>query len=255
MDESLFFFGLLALLLCLLIWLSRRLNRVFYKFLKLCTGSDEIAVIGLYVLFLPGLILHELTHWFAAYLLRMRPTSLTLWPVKRGSRIEMGSVSMSRASIWRETLVGMAPLFTGTGLIALIVGQVLRMEDLILEIRDLRLLAAWELLQNSMNTADSAIWLYLVFAVANGMLPSASDRQSLALVLYYLAIGGLMYVAAERLGAGVSYEWLPLFATRLTVPLQTLCSLLFLAAIMNSVLLGVTGFYVYLLEARRPKRN
>ncbi len=252
-EQVLFFFGLLALFLFLLIWLNRRLNQRLYQFLHLCTGSDQVAVLGLYFLFLPGIVLHEGTHWIAAFLLRMQPTSLTLWPAKKGSRIEMGSVSMKRASIWRETLVGLAPLFVGTAAITLIVDRVFGLQGLIVLVLDLRLGAAWSLFQASMGAPDSIPWLYLVFAISNGMLPSASDRQSLSLVIYYLGIGVLLYVLVEQLSAEVTYDWWSALEERLVLPLTALNSLLLLAAVLDALLLGLLGFYIYLIKARRSR--
>ncbi len=252
-EQIAFFFGLLALFLFLLIWLNRRLNQRLYQFLYLCTGSEQMAVLGLYFVFLPGIVLHEGSHWIAALLLRMQPTTLTLWPVKKGSRIEMGSVSMKRASIWRETLVGLAPLFVGTTVITLIVNRIFGLQELIVLVLDVRLGAAWSLFQASMATPDSIPWLYFVFAISNGMLPSASDRQSLALVSYYLGIGVLLYALAARLSVEVTYDWWPALQDRLALPLMALNSLLLLAVLHDALLLGILGFYTYLIKARRAR--
>ena len=252
-QQGYFFLGLLALFLYLLIWLNRRLNQSLYRFLLLCTGSEQVAALGLYFLFLPGIVLHESSHWVAAFLLRMEPTTLTLWPVKKGTRIEMGSVSMKRGSIWRETLVGLAPLFVGTAAITLIINKVFGLQDLIILVLDLHLGAAWDLFQVSMAAPDSVPWLYIVFAVSNGMLPSASDRQSLSLVLYYLGIGMVLYVVVEQLSGEVTYDWWPELQARLVLPLQALNSLLFLAALLDVLLLGLLAFYLFLIKARRTK--
>ncbi len=252
-EQVFFFFGLLALFLFLLIWLNYRLNQRLYQFLYLCTGSDQVAVLGLYFLFLPGIVLHEGAHWITAFLLRMQPTSLTLWPAKKGSRIEMGSVSMKRASIWRETLVGLAPLLVGTACITLIVDRVLGLQGLIILVLELRWGAAWSLFQASLAAPDSIPWLYLVFAISNGMLPSTSDRQSLSLVLYYLGIGVLLYVLAERLSVEITYDWWAALQERLALPLTALNSLLLLAAVLDALLLGLLGFYIYLIRTRRSR--
>ncbi len=252
-EQVLFFFGLLALFLFLLIWLNRRVNQTLYQFLYLCTGSDQVAMLGLYFVFLPGILLHESTHWVAAFLLRMEPTSLTLWPVKKGTHIAMGSVSMKRASIWRETLVGLAPLFVGTAAITLIVDRVFGLQGLIVLVLDLRLGEAWSLFQASMAAPDSIPWLYCVFTISNGMLPSASDRQSLSLVLYYLGIGVLLYVLVEQASAEVTYDWWPTLQNQLVLPLTALNSLLLLAAMLDAVLWGLLAFYIYLIKARRAR--
>lgn len=253
-EQSLFLLALLGAFLYLLIWLNRRLNRNLYQFLLLCTGSEQVAILGLYLLFLPGIVLHETTHWITAFLLRMQPTSLTLWPVKRGQKVEMGSVSMKRASIWKETLVGLAPLFVGTTVITLVVDKVFGLQGLIVLILDLRMAAAWDLFQASMAAPDSIPWMFLVFAVSNGMLPSASDRQSLSLVIYFLGIGVLLYVLVEQLSTEVNYDWWPALQVQLILPLQALNSLLLLASLMDALLLGLIAFYVFLIKGGRRAR-
>jgi hypothetical protein len=79
---------------------------------------------------------------------------------------------------------------------------------------------------STLQTPDMWLWLYLVFAVANAMLPSSADRQAwrpvilflvLVAVMAYLAGGqGLMADIAPILIAGL--RWLAIaFAITLAV--------------------------------------
>lgn len=255
LERGLFFIFLLALTLFLLIWLNRQLNQRLYRFLLLCTGSDRIAMLGLFLLFLPGIILHECTHWLAALVLGMKPYALSLWPVKQGNRIELGSVRMQGADIWRETLVGLAPLFAGSALIATVGARVFRAQDLVVYLLRLQPARVLELIRTILAVPDSILWLYLIFATGNSMLPSASDRRSLSLVLYYLGIGVLLFTATDLMSDEVNSRWGIVLIARLTFPLQTLNSFLFLVILVNLFLLSLLVLYAFLISTGRTRHT
>ena len=48
--------------------------------------------------------------------------------------------------------------------------------------------AIWQTLVQTLVLPDVWVWLYLVFAISNAMLPSASDRESWRTVLLYLSL-------------------------------------------------------------------
>ncbi len=251
LEKGLYFLFLLGLSLTLLVWLIRQIHLKLYRFLLMCTGSKPVSMLVLFLLFLPGIVLHEGTHWLCAWGLRMKPHSITLWPTLRGKMIEMGSVQMREAGIWRETLVGMAPLFMGTLAIATIGSQIFQVQDLILHLLRIQPRPAWNLLHLTLNTPDSALWLYLIFAIGNSMLPSSSDRRSLSLVLYYLGIGVVLFIIADFISVEVTSEWWPQVIVAVTHPLQSLNSFLFLVILLDLGLLSLLTLYELLVNARR----
>ncbi len=251
LEKGLYFLLLLGLSLTLLVWLVRQVQLKLYHFLLLCTGSRSVAMLVLFLLFLPGIALHECTHWLCAWALRMKPHTLTLWPALKGQKIEMGSVQMQEAGIWRETLVGLAPLFVGSTLVALIGGQVFHAQDLVLYFLRIQPVPALNLLRSTLNTPDSALWLYLIFAIGNSMLPSTSDRQSLSLVLYYLGVGVVLFVLADLGSTAVTSDWWPSFLMAITHPLQTLNSFLLLVILLDLGFLSLLALYELLVNARR----
>lgn len=215
-----------------------------------------MALLGLFLLYLPGIALHEGTHWCAAWALRMKPQSLSLWPAKTGQRIQLGSVRMQSAGIWRETLVGLAPLAVGTAVIAAIGTRVLGLQDLILLALRGEPGQIWMRFRDSLAAPDGILWLYFVFATGNGMLPSASDRRSLALVMYYLGAGVVLFALVDRISAEVSSAWLSAWLASLIPSLQALNSFLLLVICLNLWLLALLSFYLFLVRIhRRPRRN
>lgn len=193
----------LAAVLPSLYLLQRWINRHVQGLGLLLTGHSEGAVVIYFLALLPGIVLHELSHWLAAVLLRVPVGKLSLWPQKkRGGQVRLGAVSTGASDPLRASLVGVAPLVVGSAVI-LAVGQ------LVLGIGNLdRLLlyGTWSDLGRQLvaywSVPDFALWLYLIFAIANAMLPSESDRAAwpimglflVGLAAVFLLLGGLSLV-------------------------------------------------------------
>jgi len=100
-------------------WISSHVQGVAF----LLTGSQSVAMWLFWVLFLPGTLLHEFSHWLVAVLLRVKTSKFSLWPkVKRGGQLQLGSVQVDVADPFRHSLIGLAPLIFGS-LAVLIIGQ------------------------------------------------------------------------------------------------------------------------------------
>ncbi len=164
----------------------------------LLTGNPQVAMWFFWGLFLPGTLLHELSHWLTATLLGVKTARFSLWPtVKKRGQLQMGSVQLEVADPFRHSLIGVAPLIAGS-VAVLIIGQG-RLElgqlGLALNSGDLELVG--QAVTKTLAVPDVWLWLYLIFAISNAMLPSASDRESWRTVLIYL---GLALILAIGLG-------------------------------------------------------
>jgi hypothetical protein len=168
----------LPLLLLMQRWIHSRLHGLAY----LLTGNKNWAVAIYAIILFPGVLLHELSHWLAARLLGVRTGSFSLLPkVKRDGSIQLGYVEYYRSSDLgplRESLIGAAPLITGTAAVVLIGLYIFQLPSFLAAMAtgDLDQLA-FALIQ-LIRTADFLAWLYLLFAVSNAMMPSASDRRA-----------------------------------------------------------------------------
>lgn len=140
-----------------------------------------------WVLFLPGTIVHEVSHWLTAKLLGVKTSRFSLWPtVKRKGELQMGAVQVNLADPFRHSLIGLAPLIFGT-IVVLLIGQGrLALDQLGLALGSGDLETIGEAVTRTLAVPDVWLWLYLLFAVANAMLPSAADRESWRTVLLYL---------------------------------------------------------------------
>ncbi|PJF46302.1 MAG: hypothetical protein CUN48_14480, partial [Candidatus Thermofonsia Clade 3 bacterium] len=99
-------------------WLSQQVSLRVQGVTFYLTGWGDLAGVIIFLLLLPGVVLHEAAHWLAARALGLRVSKFRIWPRKQGDHLGLGSVSMQRADVWRESLVGMAPLLVGNLAIA-----------------------------------------------------------------------------------------------------------------------------------------
>ena len=99
----------------LLVVVSRWLSQHVQGFLLLLLGSPDAVLYLTYLLLLPGIVLHELSHWTAAQLLGVETKGISIVPRKiRGKQILYGSVKIVPADALRNSLIGLAPLVAGS---------------------------------------------------------------------------------------------------------------------------------------------
>jgi len=204
--ETLSGFWWLLLLVGPLLFFQRSLHREIQAVFLLITRRIDISMILFSILFFPGILLHETSHYLMAKLLGVRTGHFSLIPrVITGpigqptGRIQLGYVETSRSDIIRDSLIGAAPLFTG-GLFVAYAGLMrLGMQHLWGYLASGDLGGFLETLRVVLSQSDSWLWLYLVFVVSSLMLPSASDRRA------WLPLGvflGVILVLSLLAGAG-----------------------------------------------------
>jgi hypothetical protein len=181
----------------------------------LLTGRSDRAVILYAILMFPGVLLHELSHWFMAKILGVRTGSLSLLPqVQPDGTVQLGYETYYKGQNLgpiRESLVGGAPLLAGTAVILLIGSRVFSVTELVAAIQTGSINALTLALTNLLETNDFLVWLYLLFTIANAMLPSRSDRRAwpaFLLIMGILTVGvylaGLQQVVVEGLAGPVT---------------------------------------------------
>jgi hypothetical protein len=182
----------LPLLLMLQRWIHRHLHGISY----LITGNKHWAVLVYAIILFPGVLLHELSHWLAATLLGVRTGTLSLLPqVKKDGTIQLGYVEYykdSQLGPIRESLVGGAPLFTGTAAILLMGFYVFGLTEAATAVQEGSIDSLAVALGQIVSTSDFFLWLYLLFAVSNAMMPSQSDRRAWPAFVTILAVVGFV---------------------------------------------------------------
>ncbi len=183
----------LSVLLLAMLAVKHWLNQHLQGISLLYSGDEQTAVLIYYLILLPGIFLHELSHLLAATLVGVETRGFSLQPgVRRGRTIRMASVTVQASDPIRESWIGLAPLITGSAMILVLANWRLG-----LDLAGASSLAAvGQIFASSLRAPDVWLWAYLVFAISNAMLPSESDRRPWLPVLAYLLItGAAMYVA------------------------------------------------------------
>lgn len=109
----------------LLIVLSALRNRLVFEFVGtslLLFGSQKIGLWLYSLIFLPGTIIHELSHWLIAEILQVRTGEINILPDLEtdGSTKRLGSVATAQAGPFRGFLIGIAPFLTGMAILSLL---------------------------------------------------------------------------------------------------------------------------------------
>lgn len=172
-----------------LLWVKRWITRHLQELSLRWVGDPDVALFIYFVIVLPGVVIHELSHWLMAKMLGVRVSGLAIGPVRKGrsQRVSLGSVRVSKVDPVRASLIGLAPILGATAVILLIGNLVLGVDELAqaMEGGAHQLAARLELLT---QVPDFWLWLYLIFSVSNAMLPSESDMSAVRPVLMFLSI-------------------------------------------------------------------
>ena len=247
MFDGLFYF---ILTLVPLVFLQRLLHREIQAIFLIITKHGPLTI-GLYsMIFFPGVVLHELSHFIMARVLGVRTGGVSVIPhITDDDRLILGYVETVRSDWLRDSLIGLAPLITGGIFVYYAAAE------------HLHLLVLWQFIQNgqtqllimglqAMSTvSDFPLWFYLTFVVSSTMLPSESDRNSWT-PLAMIVVGFLSLVLF--FGAG------PWMAENLAPPfndfLKTVATVFGFSVLIHIVLL-VPAFLLHKFFARLLKRD
>jgi len=236
------FDGLLLLLVLLfpLVFLQRGLHREFQAVFLIATRHETVTVWIFSLVFFPGVMLHELSHFLTAKLLGIKTGKFSLIPLAMpDGRLQLGYVETAQSDVVRDSFVGVAPLIAGCLFIAYAA------------IYPMHLLELWELLRIGQTQlflaglktlpaiSDFWLWFYLTFTVSSTMMPSASDRHAwLPLAIFT----GILLVLAVLAGAG------PWMLVHLAPPLNSFfksVSLIFGLSVILHIILLLPIFLVH----------
>ncbi len=156
------FFVLFCIQLIVLFFISRLSIRYIFYLLRSFTSSDTIVYSSIAFLFLPGTILHELSHFLMAIVLLLKVREIHIFPQWEQNYIKLGRVLYEKKDVFRSILVGIAPIIVGLLFFWwLSILNVLQIEDIILKI----------------------IIFYIIFVISSTMFSSQQDLVDLIYVI------------------------------------------------------------------------
>ena len=179
---------------------QRRLHFETQAVLLLLTRRIDISTAAFSILFFPGVLLHELSHFIAARLLGVRTQGFSVFPsTKPDGRLQLGYVETAQTDFMRDAMIGAAPLVTG-GLFVTFAGLRMLSLGVVLErIGTFDPLMVISGLIDLSRQPDFWIWFYLIIAVSATMMPSRADRRAWPSLLFFILVVVLFAVLA---GAG-----------------------------------------------------
>jgi hypothetical protein len=179
----------LSLTFLLLLFLKQWITQHMQGIVLLLSHNEDLASLMYFIVLLPGVLLHEGSHWLVAKLLRVRTGKLSIGlSQRRGGQLEMGSLQVAKTDPIRGSLIGVAPLVGGILAIFVIGWWALGVDALARMAQNGDPADIASGLWRALQVPDFWLWLYLIFAISNAMLPSTSDRRSWPLVLVFLAV-------------------------------------------------------------------
>ena len=186
----------LILTLAALLILQRSLHRELQWVFLLATRREDIAITLFSILFFPGILLHEGSHFLMARLCGVRTGRFSLIPrpLPEG-KLQLGFVETAPADWLRETLIGMAPLVSGLLFVAYVGLVQLNLSALWQALLTGGAQAFTQSLHSLIQQPDFWLWFYLALVVSSTMLPSAADRRAwLPLMAFFALLVGISLI-------------------------------------------------------------
>lgn len=136
-------------------------------------GSTRPGIIFYSIIFLPGTIIHELSHWVVAEILQVRTGAITIFPDleggEGGSSQRLGSVATERTDPFRGFLIGLAPFISGLAILA-VLGKLLA--------DGWGVYLWWQL----------GLIIYGIMVIGNSMMISESDRRTWPFIIIFFLV-------------------------------------------------------------------
>lgn len=181
-------------------------------------GSQHSAIVIWSIIFLPGTIVHEISHFLVAALTGARTGKIEIFPEyldeenDNHTSVALGSVQTQKLNPIRGFLVGIAPFITGIALLIWLAS----------------------LIQTSYFSGNYWIVLlegYLFFTIANSFFPSWPDiKQALPFVIISLVVAlAAWYFGFQIFLSSSSFVW-----TILDILWKTICA----SILLNLIIIG-----------------
>mgnify|MGYP001572894045 CR=1 FL=1 len=188
MDSLLLTFFLFITSIFILYFVSRYMLTELFHFLHLFIRRRDVIFSTIAVIFLPGTILHELSHYIAATILFLQVGEVHIMPTWKENHLQLGRVTYKKTDVVRSIIVGVAPFF-GALFFFWFVG-------------------AFHLFPHT-HMIITLIFGYLLFSVSANMFSSRQDLVDLIYIIPLCLIAGtVFYITNIKISVAFPEVWL-----------------------------------------------
>ena len=183
------FFIVFILEIACLFFLSQVLTKSLSKAFLTITKSQKATINLMAVLFFPGVVVHELSHFITAGILFVRTGEIEFLPKIMGERVKLGSVSMEKTDPARRAIIGFAPVLVGLASIMGLIYLLIDSGSIVQTIEPKTIL----------GILIRVLIFYLLFVVSNTMFSSRKDLEgAVELLIVLLVISAGFYLIGFR---------------------------------------------------------
>lgn len=186
--------------------IERWLHQHIFKVGWLLSDSFSITTILYYIVFLPGIVLHEAALWLAALAMRARAQGSIAFPAAQ----DIGELRLNFVRLADDTgrlkryVIGFCPLAAGLAALWAIAAHIFRWDELLTQAGAGSLDGLAAALDSFLGTADVWLWFYLAFVIANTMFPQLKRESRRREKLLALVAAPPLAYGVWRLGLSVS---------------------------------------------------
>ncbi len=197
MLESMGSPGLLLAFFFVFIFVQRWLHAELQAVLLILTRSSQLSLGIFSLLLFPGVVLHEGSHYITARVLGVKTGRFSIIPtIVPGGKLRLGYLETARTDPFRDTLIGIAPLISGSIVVAYLGIYQLGFAPMIVQLFNGDFPAIWNSLKELPELPDFWLWFYLAFTISSTMLPSSSDRRSWLPISLFIGILAIIFIFA-----------------------------------------------------------
>lgn len=183
----------LLMILVPLIYAERWIHQHLFGVSYLMTDDKETATGIYYIFFFPGVFLHEVIQYLVAGALNVPIKKIQAYPkAQENGTLRFDFVSIKPTDPVRASIIGGVPFIIAAFLVYTISTSIIDLHSIVAAFSANNSKAVTTSFQDLVNTPNFWFWLYLLFVISNGMIPTKEDRQGWWLIL--AVIGGLTLI-------------------------------------------------------------
>lgn len=170
-------------------WIHRHMFGVAY----LLTEDKAQATGFYYIIFIPGVVLHEFVQYLVAGILNIKIKKMEIRPQRQDNgTIRYDFITIDKTDKIRSSIMGGTPFLIAAGFVYYISTSILDLHAIPAALGTGDLDVLWQAIRQQFNTPDFFLWFYLLFTISNGMIPTREDRDGWGLI--FGAVGVLSVV-------------------------------------------------------------